>query len=231
MIKYLAGGKLGDFIYSLSVIQEKYIQTGHRGILYLSNKGDHFTHGLEKAYNDTYDIVICQPYILSYKIYNGEEYDIDLTEWRECDYVSRSYPSTMDHYYSIQWGKHKWIHNIPIKNEWENKIVISTVHYRFPLSIQWSRFVGQDIVFMCFDRKDYYDFCQRTRLYPAYHQPHTLMEMCIMIQSCKQFVASFSAPLALAFALHTHCVIGEFGPNERFCADFEKALPNITISG
>jgi hypothetical protein len=78
-IAYLAGGMLGDFIYSLSIIKEKYIQTGKKGILYISEKGDHFRNGLINTYNDTYDIIVKQDYIEKYEIYNNQPINIDLT--------------------------------------------------------------------------------------------------------------------------------------------------------
>ena len=81
-ISYLAGGMLGYFIYELSVIQEKYIETGKKGILYLSEKGDKFRYGLLNTFNDTYNIIIDQEYIDKYELYNNQPIDIDLTLWR-----------------------------------------------------------------------------------------------------------------------------------------------------
>lgn len=55
------------------------------------------------------------------------------------------------------------------------------------------------------------------------------MELCSIIHSCQQFIASYSGFLALAFGMHASCTIGEFGPNELFCRDFEKVLPNVKL--
>jgi len=229
MIRYLAGGKFGDFIHSLSVVNEKHKQTNQKGIIYLSNKGDHFAYGLETTYQDTKEILLSQEYIDSYQIHNGEEYDIDLTEWRNCDYISRSYPYTMNHYYSIEWGKHPWIRNVSHNTEWADNTVIYTVHYRFPHSIQWARFIKEKIVFVSFSKKDYNDFCQWTNIHPPYYKPESLMEFCMILHSCHRFVSCYSGILALAFSMHVPCVIGEFGPDELFCRDFEKVLPNIDL--
>ena len=38
-ISYIAGGLFGDFFHQLSVIKEKYMQTGKKGILYIANIG------------------------------------------------------------------------------------------------------------------------------------------------------------------------------------------------
>ena len=51
-----------------------------RGRFY--RKGDVFTTGLQTTYNDTYDIFYSQKYIKTYKIYNNETVDIDLSSWR-----------------------------------------------------------------------------------------------------------------------------------------------------
>ena len=82
LIRYLSGGKLGDFIHQLSVIQENYIKTGIKAILYISNTEDHFTFGVERAYNDIKKFILAQPYIHEFKIHNGEQYDINLSDWR-----------------------------------------------------------------------------------------------------------------------------------------------------
>lgn len=228
-IRYLAGGKLGDFIHSLSVVNEKYRQTGRKGVIYLSDRGDMFSCGLQTTYRDTYDILMLQGYIASYSIYQEEEYDIDLTAWRGCDYISRSFPYTMDHYYSVQWGETPWIHNIPYHIEWMDKTVVWTIGCKFPYSIQWSHLINDRLVFISFNRQDYDGFCSMTNMHPEYYKPQSLMETCIILRSCRRFVGSFSAPLAIAFGLHTPCIIGEFGPFEMFCRDFEKVLPSIIV--
>jgi hypothetical protein len=78
-----AGGMFGDFIQSLSVICEKFYQTGRKGILYLSNYGDKFRNSLDATYQDTYTVITSQPYIYSYSIYQSEKFNFNLTKWRE----------------------------------------------------------------------------------------------------------------------------------------------------
>lgn len=229
IIRYLAGGKLGDFIHSLSVVKEKYLQTSQKGIIYLSNRGDVFACGLETTYKDTYEILMRQKYVFSYQIHQGEEYDIDLTAWRGCDYTTRSYPFTMDYYYSVGWGGHPWIENIPFHVGWGDKTVLWTIGQKFPYSIQWSDLIHDRMVFISFQKGDYDNFCARTNMHPEYYCPRSLMEVCIILRSCRRFVGSFSAPLAFAFGMHKPCVIGEFGPFEQFCKDFEKVLPHVVL--
>lgn len=233
MIRYLAGGKLGDFIHSLFVVNEKYLETGKKGIVYVFDKGIRdgggFAYPLEIAYQHIKEILDRQEYIGFFLIHRGEEYDVDLTEWRDCDYVSRSYPQTMNDYYSVQWGKHPWINNIPFDMEWADKTVVWTIESRFPHTIQWSRFLNDNLVFISFDKKDYDYFCQKTHMNMEFYSPQSLLELCVILRSCRRYVASYSGPLALAFALHIPCFIGELHRGELFCRDFEKVLPNISV--
>jgi len=231
MIRYLTGGKLGDFIHSLSVVNEKYLETGQKGIVYVSDQGigGGFAYPLEVAYQHIKEILDRQEYIHSFLIHQGEGYDVDLTEWRNCDYVSRSYPQTMNDYYSVPWGKHPWIQNIPFDVKWADKTVVWTIESRFPHAIQWPRFIHDDLIFISFDKKDYDYFCQTTHMTMEFYSPRSLLELCMILRSCRRYVASYSGPLALAFALHTPCFIGELHRGELFCRDFEKVLPNIFI--
>ena len=136
-ISYLAGGMLGDFIYSLSIIKEKYIQTGKKGILYISEKGDNFRNGLINTYNDTYDVIANQDYIEKYEIYNNQPITIDLTLWRwnaAVDY--KNWYIKFTETYNIEWGKQKWL-TVDTDNKWSNKILINTTNYRWPCELDF----------------------------------------------------------------------------------------------
>ena len=77
-ISYLSGGLLGDFIFQLSVINENYIDSGKKGILYLSNKGEAFRNNIEDTFKDIYNIIKNQEYILDFKIFNNESTPTDV---------------------------------------------------------------------------------------------------------------------------------------------------------
>ena len=144
-ITYISGGLLGDFFHQLSIINENYIKTNKKGILYIANIGDTFRNGLQKTYDDLCEIVFLQEYIEDFKIYNGEIYDINLSFWR--NYVSGNTRicNVIKNIYDVEWGIHKWVNNIPVLKEWENKIIINTTHYRFPNKSFFEQIKGLDL--------------------------------------------------------------------------------------
>ena len=214
-ISYLSGGLLGDFIYQLSVINEKYIESGKKGILYLSNKGDAFRNGLENTYKDLYNIIINQDYILDFKIYNNESIDIDLTEWRENRAVDyKNWYIKYSNTYNVNWGKNIWLKNISGKQneKFENRIIINTTNYRWPYFIDFSniyKIYGNDLLFISFDINQYNYFHDKTGLNLDFYNPIDFTNLCDCINSCKLFIGSQSALLHVAFAFKKNVIIGE----------------------
>ena len=212
-IKYLAGGKMGDFILSLSVINEMFYKTGKKGCLYLSNKGDNFSFGLEKSYKDIYDLIISQPYISSFHIYDDHSIliDMDLTLWRQNPLLyNKNWFHIFSNTYNITWGQHKWL-SLPILNEYENIILISTNPYRFPKFINFKNIherYNEKIMFITQDIEYYTDFKYKTGLdIPLIHS-NNFIEISTIINSCKLFIGNLSCPLTLAFACHKANVVG-----------------------
>lgn len=218
---YVSGGKLGDFIQQLSVVYERFLVDKEPAIVYISDRGDTFRFGVEKAYEDLLPIISKQPYIKEFKIHHGEPYDVDLSSWRK--YTAQNplndYLTWMKKEYGIEWGKHKWILNISTNPIWKDKIVINTTHYRFPETFPWHlqfrRMMNPNkLVFVGFDPVDYQDFVKRTGLKVRFHKPTSIHDFCIIINSCEMFVGSLSAPLSFAFGLHARLKIGYFGQKQ-----------------
>lgn len=211
-ISYINGGLFGDFIHSLSVINEKYYETGRKGILFIANGQDHFRFGVESTFQDTFEIISKQPYIYSYSIYNEEKYDINLNEWRNSphlfvDNLYFVYKNT----YHIEWAKHKWI-TAPIDNAWKNKVIINTTNYRYPEHLNFqeiNRLFYGNIVFVTMDKNSYDYFIERTKLVDIpLHILTSFTDLCIILSSCKLFIGSLSGPLATAYSIHTPSIIG-----------------------
>ncbi len=237
-ITYVAGGMFGDFIQTLSVVCEKFYETGRKGVLYLSNYGDKFRNGLEFTYKDTYDIIRSQPYIYSYSIYQSENFDFNLTKWRNNQIIYDGSSDTPNnwydvykHAYAIEWGKHKWL-VVNTDESWKDRIVINTTTYRWPKNIDfqnlYQRF-GQDLLFISASLKEYEYFIEQTGLQIEYKQTETFHDLCSIISSCKLFIGSLSAPLAIAHATHTDRIIGQ-GINNcevKLNADLDKIWDNV----
>ena len=211
-IKYLAGGMFGDFIHSLSVVCEKYRETGRKGIIYLSVFGDGFRNGLDNTYNDTYPVLIEQNYIYDYKIINNEFIDINLTRWRQNPQLfKQNWYNTFKQTYSINWGSHIWL-NVKYDNKWENKIVINTTHYRWVELdfVKLSQMYPDNIVFISNDIKQKLFFENKTGItINEYYEFKTFDELTTIINSCKLFVGSPSGPLAVAMALNKDRIVGK----------------------
>ena len=83
MFNYRIGGLLGDFFNCLSVPKRIYDLTGEKADIYIcDHEKEPFKYGLNKTYNDLKPILLSQPYIESFKIYNNEHIDIDMIDFR-----------------------------------------------------------------------------------------------------------------------------------------------------
>ena len=222
-ITYLAGGKMGDFVQSLSVINENFYNTGRKGIVYLSEKGDTFRTGLETTYKDTYDVVTKQRYVHDYFIYKNEQFVVDLTAWRNSPLLYReNWSRIYTDFYNITWGKNKWITFEAID---EDIIFVSTNPYRFPVHSEFftsiKRYIenGQKIIFMSDYEEYYHDFIRRTQIHIPFYKLTSFTEMIKIIHSCKLFIGNLSAPLAIAFACHKKNIVG-------FCSDNNDNIHN-----
>jgi len=211
-LKYVSGGLLGDLIHNLSVINENYVNTGKRGILYISNKygGDDFTYGMEKSFNDIKEIISNQNYLVDFKLHNGEAFDINLNEWRNSDLLYHdNWHSIYKKTYNIEWGSRKWL-NVPYDSRWENKIVINTSS-RFPNNISYEflkEHFGESLVYVSYNVADYETFIEKSKINIFYYKCTSFTELCTIINSCKQFIGSLSAPLSIAHALHKDRIVG-----------------------
>jgi hypothetical protein len=206
-IVYISGGALGDFIHQLSIINEMYLTTGKKGILYLNPV--HFNLHYEKTYNDTYSFVIKQPYIQIYSIWKGEPYDFDLSSWRNSDLLYKSnFQMIFNSIYDINWGRHPWL--ICDKNPLlEKKILFScsnSCYNRFPDKIDFRKFFDNfgidNILFITQTVIEHTQFRERTGIDLELYIPTSIEDFVISINSCALFIGNLSSPLTYAYALH-----------------------------
>lgn len=241
-IKYLSGGKLGDFLNQLSVVCEKFYETGQKGELYIAEIGDYFSFGLQRTYDDTYSIISSQKYIKKYQIYNNEAIDINLSLWRNNipSYILDLNYNLHNIYsceYNIPWGKHNWIClnndlklNVP---QWNNKIIINITPYRFmstnALNIFKEKISGEldNCVFISNEREHYDYFRVNTNINIDYYQPKNFEDMVTIINSCKLGFFGFSSASVIANALHKQNYIIGIKNNDFVMNNLKQTFPFI----
>ena len=237
-ITYICGGFLGDFIHSLSVICEKYYETGRKGILYISNHREAFKYGIEYTYNSLYPVIVKQIYIQDFKIYNNEPFEVDLSIWRDSSLLYKQnlyyiYKNT----YNIEWGKQKWLETI-YDDKWKDKIIINTTSYRFPFNIDFHllyKLYSVNLIFISFNKNEYDYFEENTKLSIEYYEFKDFLDLVTIINSCELFIGSLSAPLSIAHALHKPRICGLTNTGNNAIdnihnVNLDNFLPNITYS-
>jgi FkbM family methyltransferase len=222
-ITYKSGGKFGDYLNQLSVICEKYYETGKKGELYiyeLPEEWNKFLFGIENTYNDTYNLITSQKYIKNYKIYNGEDVEIDLSMWRRnLDLLNStmndcSFYKIFNYSYKIEFSKSKWFSS-HIDLKWSNKIVINNPRYR-QLSLNCLINLKEKIndvldccIFISNEIEDYYNFCNFVGINIEFYKPANLDETVVIINSCEYAILGFSGFAVIANGLHKpHYLIG-----------------------
>jgi len=209
-ITYISGGKLGDFIFQLAVIHANYIKTGKKGILYIGDIGDKFFKSINDTYNDTKDFILKQEYIEDYKIYNREEYNINLSSWRDIVFQNNyNWIELFKRKFNILFGLVKWI-NIEINDKLNNIILISHSLQRENTNINLKDYLNKydnsKLCFICLDMNEYILFKSKTNLDIPVIFCNNITELLISINSCELFIGNFSAPLAIALSLHKKCI-------------------------
>jgi hypothetical protein len=219
-IIYLATGKLGDFLNQLSVVAENYYESGRKGILYICETSEfhdsNFTFGLEKTYQDTYNVIKNLNYIYDYKLYNNEEYDINLSKWRHNMNITNWYEIYKSNY-NIEWGKNKWL-NGSYDSKWSNKIIINVTPYRFLSEnciLRLKEIINNnninDFIFISNEKEHYDYFILNLNIKIEYYQPNNFDEIVTIINSCKIGFLGYSSMAVIANALHkNHIIIGQF---------------------
>ena len=216
-IKYLSGGKLGDFLNQLSVICEKYYETGRKGIIYiydLPQIDDKFIFGLKKTHEDTYNTIASQIFIKDYTIYNNEIVDYDLSSWRS-NQVSDNWHNIYKKKYNVSWGKHKWL-TCNYDSKWSSSIIFNVTPYRFISSnvINILKNIITENIDKCIfvsNEKEHYDhFSKELNISIKYYQPSNFDETITIVNSCEMAYLGFSGMAVMSTALHkNHILIGK----------------------
>lgn len=203
---YRASGRLGDLIYQLSVINENFLNTGKKGVLYLCSEPEPFSHGLEKAYNDTKEYILSLPYMHDYKIHTNEPYEIDLSQWRYNGLLGTTHWNPIfKHSYNIDWGTHPWLFSKK-DPQFQDKILFSCSIDRFPYDINFHDLFKdmklENIIFITQNINEYLHFNNNTGINLTVYHPDTIDSFICAVNSCALFIGNLSSPLTYAYGLH-----------------------------
>jgi FkbM family methyltransferase len=205
IIKYVSGGLLGDLIHQLSIIKENYLSTGKKGLLYLIDKLEDekcWNSSVEETYNDIKDLILRQDYIYDCKIYNNEEYDIDLSSWRKSPLLFKSsFYEIFKKEYNVDWGKHKWL-DLPFDNKYEDKIIISMSNKRYNSSFDFNilKKFNKEIIFATTNIDEYENFQKLSNCNFNLILFNNLLDYWTAINSCYLFVSNLSSFASVALA-------------------------------
>lgn len=226
-ITYNIGGRMGDFIHSLYIVYNNFLQTGKRGLIYMSTEGDGFRKGILNTYKEIYHLIRAQPYVYDLKIHNNDKCDINLNKWRDIitePHINHVFCKAYNQTYNIDnWGVRKWIFfdNIISNNyyinlkKYENIILINTTSLRFPI-IDINPYVTDNTYFISFDENEYAYFLNKTNIKIPLIKLKDIYELCYLLSICSVFIGSYSMPLALAKAMKINTINATWDGNDLY---------------
>jgi len=196
--------KLGDIIYSLPLI--KYLGGG---ILYLDPESEFFKgqkgQWIEK-YNWLIPLIKTQSYIHDVKIYEGEDFAIDLDKYMNTTHLQKGDKvNIVDNHFVGQGmkplGYEPWLNAKRIKS---SKIIVANssnyhddIDYYKLLKGKLFGFVGTD--------QEAYDFRQRCKIEFTHFGVTDSRMLAELINGCEIFIGNQSLPLSIALGLGKKC--------------------------
>lgn len=213
-IRYLASGLIGDFINQLSVVNEKYLQTGRKGIVMMTERDEFFRRGLETAFKDIVEVFGKEEYIEAFELHQGESYDINLSEWR-IKYAKATFTTSWkwiyQRTYEVPWGKHNWL-TVEKDEKYKDKIVVFISPARFPNGeeIDLKQVVSnnkekREAIFFASNDKEYEVL--KSKGIEKIERAESLLEMALIIGSAHTVITCISAQLTLAQAMKANTIV------------------------
>jgi hypothetical protein len=201
-ISYIVGGRLGDCILSLSIVNENFLKTGRKGLLLASNRGDIFQFGIQQFINDTLSVLREQPYFHDVQEYTGQNFTIDLTEWRDSPLLFKgSWQLIYSTLYKLPWGRVPWL-RVKEDPQYSNTVFLHSSMKRYSQHFETVLKDYPNCVFLTQNIENYNAFVER---YKCPSMPVKVVtsfyEMCQAIQSCKKFICNLTSQYAIANAM------------------------------
>lgn len=216
-LNFIAGGMMGDFIHSLFVVYNLCKKEKAFANIYLTDSGDTWRYGLDKAYLDLKELMLRQPYIKRFEVCMDTsliENPINLNTWRQV--VAETHNRTgkydicwtdlLSQHYGFEYPPiedfgHKWLGCVPDDRSKGRYLVHRSKHRHnaaFPMQELKDSFI--DPLFVTTDINEHILFekeCGKIELLLV----KDIWELASTIAGCAFFFGNQSAPLALACAL------------------------------
>lgn len=205
----LMGGRFGDFIHSLVFSDYLYKIYGKKVDLKIGNFGDVFIGGLEKTHKDLYDMLIDQPYINSFEIYNGEVVDYNLNKFRDIPSLYKEERGWTDIYVQSFLGvAYRFFDNVSLTVDKKQKYKDVVVIHQHPdkvtpesLPLYEKIVYNNDCIFLTNNEDWYEQFSYKEQV--KLLVPESTIDLFIILNSCKYYVGSQTAFTAIAHILNT----------------------------
>jgi len=195
---------MGDLIHNLFAVKglcEKYKTKAN---LYITNDlsygGDTFTLDVENTLNDLFPLLSQQEYINNIEILQNKPQEaINLNEWRNSPFFYKtSWNHLLSSIYAIPIPSTPWLSTIS-NEKWKNRVVIHRSMTRHTSEFPWKEITEKnECVFITNNKEEYNRFSFKSELYLY----SSLLELSIILNSCKFFIGNMSMPLSMARALN-----------------------------
>jgi hypothetical protein len=241
-INFCIGGKLGDFIHSLYVVKNLCEQRNVKANLYLSEGGgDTWAFGVQKAYNDLFQIVSKQPYINSFICTDMLDIPnvINLNDWRKevaqthmiTGNYDKCWSELLSSYYGFEIPKeYKWLEVNEVDENTVGRVIFHrSTHHHTSIGF-WKEQIetlGEVPLFCTTSHQEYEQFPLNYYVRPYFLK--TVSEWIVAINSCKYFIGNQSAGFAIASSLDKPRLCELYIDCAPFYIDEKKYSNNIKV--
>ena len=203
-LNFVAGGRMGDFIHALYVVKNLCEREKTKASIRLVDGGDAWKHGLRRAYDDCWSIVLEQPYVESLRLFEflDQEPVTDLTAWRKGFSYGKCWSQFFSEFYGIKQSQYKWMETGRTDLRTKGRVAIHRTLYRQNAEFPWEKILSaipDEIVFVTSDKEEWEGFPFKRPNMSLVLAP-TITEMAIAISSSRLFIGTQSCPMALACA-------------------------------
>jgi FkbM family methyltransferase len=196
---FLVGPKLGDFFHSLYVVK---CLSESKSDVYIT--GNFFSNGLENTYKDIYNIVIKQPYIDNFLIYNNQHIDVNVDSFYMSDILfTKNWTNIFKGIFNLsdRYENEKWLYKFD--NDYDKYDVIlhfskNRYHPNYN-ELLLNIIENNSCIFISNSEQEYNDFIFKDKV--KFRKCKDFSELYYLIQNCKFFVGNQSMPLAIAHGM------------------------------